>query len=59
MGFLTAFSEDKELLNELQLPEGFVPVSGIELGYPAETLTQEKELTQTIKISRKIRHNLF
>ncbi|OBR97144.1 MULTISPECIES: nitroreductase family protein [Clostridium] len=50
-GFLASFSKEKELLKELNLPEGFVPVSGIALGYPTEPLTKEKELKQTIKIN--------
>jgi hypothetical protein len=50
-GFLASFSADKELLKELDLPEGFVPVSAIGLGHPTEPLTKEKELKQTIKIN--------
>ncbi|OAA90458.1 nitroreductase family protein [Clostridium ljungdahlii] len=49
--FLASFSKEKELLKELNLPEGFIPVSGIALGYPTEPLTKEKELKQTIKIN--------
>ena len=48
-GFLTSFSTDKELLKKLDLPEGFVPVSAIALGYPTEPLIKTKELKQTIK----------
>lgn len=48
-GFLASFSADNALLKELDLPEGFVPVSAIALGYPTEPLTKEKELKQTIK----------
>jgi nitroreductase len=51
MGFLVSFSADKELLKELNLPEGFVPVSGIALGYPTEPITVEKELKQTISLN--------
>lgn len=50
-GFLASFSKEKELLKELNLPEGFIPVSGIALGYPTEPLTKERELKQTIKIN--------
>lgn len=50
-GFLASFSADKELLKELDLPEGFVPVSAIALGYPTEPLAKEKELKQTISIN--------
>ena len=50
-GFLASFSADKELLKELNLPESFVPVSAIALGYPIEPLTNEKELKQIIKIN--------
>jgi nitroreductase len=49
-GILCAF-KDKGLLKELNLPDGFVPVSGIALGYPSQPLTQEKELKQTIKVN--------
>lgn len=52
MGFLVSFSADKELIKELNLPEGFTPVSGITLGYPTEPLTKEKELKQTITVNR-------
>lgn len=52
MSFLPSFSADKELLKELNLPEGFVPISGIALGHPTEPLTKEKELKETIAINR-------
>ncbi|AKN30051.1 nitroreductase [Clostridium carboxidivorans P7] len=51
LGALCAFNADKELLKELDLPEGFVPISGIALGYPTEPLAQERELKQNIKIN--------
>lgn len=51
MGFISAINTDKELLDALNLPEGFIPASGIALGYPTEPLTTEKELKQTIKIN--------
>lgn len=51
LGALAAFMNDKELVKELILPEGFVPVSGIALGYPTESLDQERELIQKIKIN--------
>lgn len=50
-GILRAFSADKELLKALNLPEGFIPASGIALGHPTEPLTTEKELKPTIKIN--------
>lgn len=50
-GILSAFNADKELLKALNLPDGFIPVSSIALGYPTEPLTIEKELKQTIKIN--------
>lgn len=49
--FLSSFSADKELLKELDLSIGFVPVSGIALGYSTDPLTKEKELKQTIGIN--------
>ena len=39
MAFLASFSADNELLKELNLPEGFTPVSGMALGYPTEALS--------------------
>jgi nitroreductase len=50
LGIISAFTEDKELLETLHLPEDFIPVSGIVLGYPTEPLTTEKILRPTIKI---------
>lgn len=52
LGILSAFHEDKELLKELNLPNGFIPVSGIALGYPTESLTEEKALKQYIKVNK-------
>lgn len=49
-GFILALNLNEDLLNELNLPEGFVPISAIALGYPTEELT-EKELTQTIGLN--------
>ena len=48
---LHAFNVDKELLKELNLPEGFAPVAGIALGYPTEPISQVRELKQTIKVN--------
>ncbi|WP_234121754.1 nitroreductase family protein [Clostridium hydrogenum] len=52
LGALCAFNADKELLKKLDLPDGFVPISGISLGYPTEPLSQEKELKSTIKLNK-------
>lgn len=49
LGAMCAFSADQSLIKDLNLPEGFVPISGIALGYPTEPITQEKKLEQTIK----------
>ncbi len=49
--FISSFSADEELLKELNLPEGFTPVSGITFGYPTEPLTKEKDLKQTITVN--------
>ena len=48
---LFAFNSDKELLKELNLPEGFAPAAGIALGYPTEPFTEGKELKQTIRVN--------
>ena len=50
-GVTHAINGDKELLKELNLPEGFIPAASIALGYPTEPLTTGKELKQTIKIN--------
>lgn len=50
-GIISVLCSDKELLKDLNLPEGFIPASGIALGYPSEPLTTEKELKKTIKIT--------
>ncbi len=49
LGALCAFGADQSLVKELNLPEGFVPVSGIVLGYPSEPFTYEKGIKHTIK----------
>lgn len=49
LGALCAFGADQALVKDLNLPEGFVPVSGILLGYPAEPLTDEKGSKHTIE----------
>jgi hypothetical protein len=50
MGIISAINANMELLKTLNLPEGFIPVSGVALGFPMEPLTTEKELKPTIKI---------
>lgn len=50
MGFLVAFSADAELVKELNLPEGFAPVSAIAVGYPTEPLV-ERDSKHIIKIN--------
>lgn len=47
-GFLEVLNSSPDLLKELKLPEGFIPVSGIALGYPTEPLTGSRELSQSI-----------
>lgn len=51
-GIIAAFHANIELLKELNLPEGFMPVSGIALGYPTEPLINEKLLNQYIKVNK-------
>ena len=48
LSILLPFKADKELLLELNLPDGFIPVCSIALGYPTEPLTEEKVLKQTV-----------
>ncbi|WP_110955045.1 nitroreductase family protein [Anaerosinus massiliensis] len=54
-GFLKPFLANdkllKELIGELQLPEGFSPVSAIALGYPTEPLTEIKESKKKITVN--------
>lgn len=47
-GFLNVLNTLPELVKKLNLPEGFIPVSGIALGYPTEPLTSKRELSQSI-----------
>jgi nitroreductase len=42
-GCIAALNADQEILKELELPEGFTPVSGIILGYPV-TPFQDREI---------------
>ncbi|MDS0526154.1 nitroreductase family protein [Clostridium sp. SHJSY1] len=49
MGFLFAISNNKELLAELNLPEGFVPVAALAIGYSTEDLTEEDSTKHTIE----------
>lgn len=51
LGPVFVLNADKELLKDLNLPEGFVPAAGIALGHPTEPLTTEKELEQTIELN--------
>lgn len=51
LGPAFVLNADKELLKDLNLPEGFSPAAGIALGYPTEPLTTEKELKQTIELN--------
>lgn len=52
-GALYAFTLEAELFNQLGLPEGFRPVSGIALGYPQKPLPNRRKRSniaiQTIK----------
>ena len=40
LGFIPSFIENKELVEELNLPDGFVPVSALALGYPDKKLEE-------------------
>lgn len=51
LGFLNVFSSDNSLLKELNLPEGFAPVSAIAIGHPTEPITEERKFKQTIKVN--------
>ena len=48
MGIIAALNSSPNLLKKLDIPEGFIPVSAVALGYPVEPLTDGKELRQTI-----------
>lgn len=51
-GFLKMMNSHPELIQALNLPEGFAPISGITLGYPMEPLLSNRELTQRITMNR-------
>ena len=49
-GFIIALNLNDSLLKELNIPEGFTPISGIALGYPKTDLC-EKALEQKIGLN--------
>lgn len=51
-GFLKVLNTKPELLKALHMPEGFVPVSGIALGYPTDPMKADRELVQRISINK-------
>lgn len=52
-GTVAAFQADAGLLKELDIPEGFFPVSSVALGYAAAPSSDEKTLGKTIAVNRK------
>ena len=50
-GFIDALNASPDILNKLDIPEGFIPVSGVALGYPVESITEVKELKKTISMN--------
>ena len=42
MGFLLGLQTEPELITQLDLPDGFSPVSAVGLGYPLESFTEKK-----------------
>lgn len=50
-GFIGALNVSPDILNKLDIPEGFIPVSGVALGYPVESITEVKELKKTISMN--------
>lgn len=50
-GIISPLISNKELLKELNLPDGFKPISALALGYPIEDVDNEKELSQKIKLN--------
>lgn len=48
MAFTFGLNSDKTLLSDLGIPQGFVPVSGLVVGYPSGSSTPDKELKQII-----------
>jgi nitroreductase len=51
LGAIAALHANVELLNTLNLPKDFVPVSGIVVGYPTEPLVQKDEFTRKINMT--------
>lgn len=49
--FISSFSADKDLLKELDLPVGFIPLSGIAIGYPIAALDKTNGSKHTITIN--------
>jgi len=51
-GFLGGFAAEPGLAQELGIPEGFTPASGIILGYAKDPIGAERELSKKININR-------
>lgn len=49
--FIEGMHYRPELIDELELEEGYVPVSGVLLGYPKTPLTYDNELTQSVEVN--------
>ncbi|MGB4504586.1 MAG: nitroreductase family protein [Syntrophaceticus sp.] len=50
-GFINALNASPDILEKLDIPEGFTPVSGAAFGYPVEPLSEVKELKKTISMN--------
>ena len=51
MGASMAIAKNEELLGKLHIPEGFIPLSSVALGYPVETLDNLKREPKAIKLN--------
>lgn len=49
LGFLFAINTKKELIDKLNLPDGFVPVAALSVGYPTVPLTDTDSKKHTIE----------
>lgn len=50
-GFIDSLCKDTELLKELQLPEGFAPISAIAVGHPTTALTEREVSLEKVGIT--------
>lgn len=50
-GFIDSLNADPSLVKELELPEGFAPLSALTVGYPAQPLTERTGDRKTVSVN--------